>query len=161
MNTLKKKNSYIYILNHITVSQSRSQNSELQMNAVPIVPIHSPMQGFTWGKQALVRSPSSAKELCLTSGIVSCHTENIKTVGAEQDATGPKKKEKSSLCFAFTCMHWKSRVMMLERATSCSTCSPKPSARPLNRSSATIMKSLSGASYWSGCWLYICFGATR
>lgn len=54
-----------------------------------------------------------------------------------------------------TCMHWKSSVMMLERATSCSTCPPKPSARPLRRSKATIMKSLSGASYWSGCWLYI------
>lgn len=54
-----------------------------------------------------------------------------------------------------TCMHWKSRVMMLLRVTSCSTWVPSPSARPLSRSRATIMKSLSGASYWSGCWLYI------
>ncbi len=53
-------------------------------------------------------------------------------------------------------MHWKTRVMMLLRVTSCSTLAPSPSARPLSRSRATIMKSLSGASYWSGCWLYIC-----
>lgn len=52
-------------------------------------------------------------------------------------------------------MHWKSRVMMLLRATRVSTWPPSPSAKPLKRSRATIMKSLSGASYWSGCWLYI------
>lgn len=49
-----------------------------------------------------------------------------------------------------TCMHWYIRVRMLLRATSCSMVPPKPSARPLRRSRATIMKSLSGASYWSG-----------
>lgn len=31
----------------------------------------SQMQGLTWRKQALVRSPKRANELCLTSGIVS------------------------------------------------------------------------------------------
>lgn len=51
----------------------------------------------------------------------------------------------------FTCMHWYIRVRMLLRATSCSMVPPKPSASPLRRSKATIMKSLSGASYWSGC----------
>lgn len=51
----------------------------------------------------------------------------------------------------FTCMHWYMRVRMLLRATSCSMVPPKPSASPLRRSRATIMKSLSGASYWSGC----------
>lgn len=91
---------------------------------VPRMGMNSAMQGLTCTKQALVRSPSRAKELCRTSGMVSC-------------------------------MHWKSSVMMLLRATSCSTWQPSPSARPLSRSSATIMKSLSGASYWSGCWLYI------
>lgn len=50
-----------------------------------------------------------------------------------------------------TCMHWYMRVRMLLQATSCSMVPPKPSARPLRRSKATIMKSLSGASYWSGC----------
>lgn len=45
---------------------------------------------------------------------------------------------------------------MLLRVTSCSTFAPSPSAKPLSRSRATIMKSLSGASYCSGCWLYIC-----
>lgn len=55
-----------------------------------------------------------------------------------------------SLLQLFTCMHWYMRVRMLLRATSCSIVPPKPSARPLRRSKATIMKSLSGASYWSG-----------
>lgn len=58
-------------------------------------------------------------------------------------------------------MHWKRRVIMFERATSCSTWPPRPSASPLSRSKATIMKSLSGASYWSGCWLYICVNQYR
>lgn len=112
---------------------------------------NSPMQGFTWRKQALVRSPRRAKELCLTSGIVSWKH---------------KKDQHSEVVFflieglniapCHTCMHWKRRVMMFERATSCSTWPPRPSASPLSRSRATIMKSLSGASYWSGCWLYIC-----
>lgn len=44
------------------VSQSASQGSDKA---------HSPMQGLTCGKHALVRSPKRAKELCLTSGIVS------------------------------------------------------------------------------------------
>lgn len=59
---------------------------------------------------------------------------------------------------SLTCMHWNSRVIILLRATSCSTWHPRPSAKPLSRSRATIMKSLSGASYWSGCWLYIYVG---
>ncbi len=36
-----------------------------------------PMQGLTCGKQALVRSPSRANELCLTSGIGSYKRESI------------------------------------------------------------------------------------
>lgn len=57
---------------------------------------------------------------------------------------------KKTLGVLFTCMHWYRRVRMLLRATSCSMVPPKPSASPLKRSKATIMKSLSGASCWSG-----------
>lgn len=49
-----------------------------------------------------------------------------------------------------TCMHWYISVNILLRATSCSMLPPSPSAKPLSKSRATIMKSLSGASYWSG-----------
>lgn len=39
---------------------------------VALQPWHLPMQGLTCTKQALVRSPRRAKELCRTSGMVSC-----------------------------------------------------------------------------------------
>lgn len=51
-------------------------------------------------------------------------------------------------------MHWYISVRMLLRATSCSMLPPSPSARPLSKSRATIIKSLSGASYWSGWALF-------
>lgn len=53
-------------------------------------------------------------------------------------------------------MHWYISVRILLRATSCSMLPPSPSAKPLSKSRATIMKSLSGASYWSGWALCNC-----
>lgn len=39
---------------------------------------HIPMQGLTCWKQALVKSPNRAKELCRTSGILSFENTKIK-----------------------------------------------------------------------------------
>lgn len=89
-------------------------------------------------------------------------TYNVEVLNLHCDSTdrtqlwsGLKKQLHSHHWNSLTCIHWKRRVIILLRATSCSTWHPRPSAKPLNRSRATIMKSLSGASYWSGCWLYI------
>lgn len=86
---------------------------------------HSQMQGCTCWKQALVRSPNKAKELCRTSGVGSC-------------------------------IHWYSSCIMLELTTRFSMWLSSPSASPESRSSATIMKSLSGASNCSGCCMWAC-----
>lgn len=69
-----------YIINHL--KQQRIQDSYFSVislitsermtgHTLSDQHAHSHMQGLTWGKHALVRSPSNAKELCLTSGIVS------------------------------------------------------------------------------------------
>ena len=54
-----------------------------------------------------------------------------------------------------TCIHWKSSFSILLLDTRVSICCSSPSARPLRRSRATIMKSLSGGSYCSGFWTLI------
>ena len=55
-----------------------------------------------------------------------------------------------------TCMHWNSNLRILLCATRRSMWCSRPSASPLSKSSATIMKSLSGASYCSGLAAFAC-----
>lgn len=55
-----------------------------------------------------------------------------------------------------SCIHWYSNCIRLEFSTRWLMCPSSPSASPLNKSNATIMKSLSGASNCSGLWLFAC-----
>lgn len=57
---------------------------------------------------------------------------------------------------ALTCIHWYKSCIMLLDITSDSICPLRPSAKPLSKSNATIMKSLSGASNCSGFVTFAC-----
>lgn len=54
--------------------QKNNFNTHPDISGVTSSEKHSPMQGLTCRKQTFVKSPRRAKELCLTSGIVSCNT---------------------------------------------------------------------------------------
>lgn len=54
---------------HVALLQTE-MNSGFRL--VPNIGMKSAIQGLTCWKQAFVRSPNRAKELCRTSGILSC-----------------------------------------------------------------------------------------
>lgn len=62
------------------------------------------MQGLTWRKQALVRSPKSANELCLTSGIVS-YRENIVAFQTYMHDKYLLSVSCTKLCFSLLYLH--------------------------------------------------------
>ena len=126
------------------------------------------MHGWTCGKQALVRSPSSAKLDWRTSGIESCggrcliaplRTKTFRGCACYLDTLIEKMHDVApshqpldvpvqSLIFSDT-----DASLPICKLTS---------ASPERRSRATIMKSLSGCSNWSAfctwamCWLRVC-----
>ncbi len=79
-----------------------------------------PMQGLTCGKQALVRSPSRANELCLTSGIGSYKREyhiQINKSASLQNATINHSYQYISLVQNATINHSYQYISLVQNAT--------------------------------------------